>query len=208
MIKSIWVKKIGMSQVFLSDGKMFPVTAVSIESSFALQVKTVDHDGYNAIQVGVLRQKYKKQSFSTEWLKNKKKYFLVIKELLCDTPSLYKVGEAISYDKVFFDSFGKSISISAKTKGKGFQGAIKRHGFSGGRASHGDNLGRGPGSLSGLRTQGRVFKGKKMPGRMGGKMRTLSGLKIVDYRIADNMLLISGPISGHSGSFVKITKKG
>jgi large subunit ribosomal protein L3 len=207
MIKSIWVKKIGMSQVFLPDGKMFPVTAVSIEKSFVLQLKTVSHDGYNAVQVGIPRQKYKNQAFSSDWLKKKKTHFLVIKELLCDDPSLYKVGELVSCDQAFFDSFGSAISVSAKSRGKGFQGAVKRYGFSGGRGSHGDKLGRGPGSLSGLRTQGRVFKGKKMPGRMGGKMKTISGLKIVDHRIDDNILLISGPIPGFSGSFIKITKK-
>lgn len=210
MVQCIWGKKVGMTQVFSTDNKsskVIPVTVIDLCRWFILQKKDNNHDGYNAIQVGLLRKKYgDEKEFSSEWLKNKKKYFLLIKELACEASDLYEIGQVLQVCNEKFMITNSSISVTGTTKGKGFQGAVKRHGFTGGRASHGDKLGRGPGSLSGLRTQGRVFKGKKMPGHMGAKNKTVLGLKIIDYRPEDNIILISGPVPGFSGMFVKISQ--
>lgn len=206
MIKKLWGKKIGMTQVFSTNdqNKLIPVTAVDLGVWKILQRKTVFHDGYDAIQVGSLRQKYVKLPFSLEWLKNKKRYFLFVKEIECFTEDSFEVGADISFDD--FCKIGQSVAVTGTTIGKGFQGCVKRYGFTGGRGSHGDKLGRKPGSLSGLRTQGRVFKGKRMPGHMGDAQRTILGLKIVQYLPEEKVVLISGPIPGKSGSLVLLAK--
>lgn len=208
MIKQILGRKIGMTQIFSANnvGKVIPVTAIAIEQAYVLQIKVADHDGYNAVQVGLLRSKYSALPFSLEWLKNKKKYFSIIKELSVSNISSVVVGDLLKVDD--FCSVGKKLSITGMTAGKGFQGTVKRYKFTGGRGSHGDKLGRGPGSLSGLRTQGRVFKGKKMPGHMGCVQKTISGLSIVDYYDKDRVLLVSGPVAGRSGGILMLSEGG
>ena len=206
MIEKLWGKKIGMTQFFSTDdqNKVIPVTVIDLGAYHVLQRKVTEHDGYEAIQIGCLRKKYVNLPFDLEWLKKKSKYFLLIKEIKCQKSDVFEIGSLLKIDD--FLIAGKSISVTGKTIGRGFQGVVKRHGFTGGRGSHGDKLGRGPGSLSGLRTCGRVFKGKKMPGHMGAKNKTVLGLKIVQYMPADNIVLISGPIPGSNGSFVMISK--
>lgn len=206
MIDKIWGKKIGMTQFFSTDdqNKIIPVTVVDLGKYYILQRKTTKHDGYEAIQVGCLRNKYSKEPFSLEWLKKKDKYFLFIKEIGCLESDLFEMGSLLQVKD--FLNFQKTVSVSGTTIGKGFQGVVKRYSFTGGRGSHGDKLGRGPGSLSGLRTCGRVFKGKKMPGHMGMNQKTILGLKIVQYISLDNIVLISGPVPGKNGSFVMIGK--
>lgn len=206
MINNLWGRKIGMTQFFSAhdQNKLIPVTAIELGVWRVLQRKTVRYDGYDAVQIGCLRQKYAKVPFSLEWLKNKNQYFLFIKELNCSSDDIFEIGAEIDFDLLCQE--GQSISVTGVTIGKGFQGAVKRYGFTGGRASHGDKLGRKPGSLSGLRTQGRVFKGKKMPGHMGNKQKTILGLKVIQYLKEDKVVLVSGPIPGKSGSFVMISK--
>ncbi|MEN9447327.1 MAG: Ribosomal protein [Bacteroidota bacterium] len=206
MIDKIWGKKIGMTQFFSTDdqNKIIPVTVVDLGKYYILQRKTTKHDGYEAIQVGCLRNKYSKVPFSLEWLKKKDKYFLFIKEIGCLESDLFEIGSLLHVND--FLNVQKIVSVSGTTIGKGFQGVVKRYSFTGGRGSHGDKLGRGPGSLSGLRTCGRVFKGKKMPGHMGVSQKTILGLKVVQYMPSDNIVLISGPVPGKNGSFVVIGK--
>jgi large subunit ribosomal protein L3 len=208
MIVRLWGKKIGMTQYFSTDdqSKLIPVTAVSIGSWRILQRKTVAHDGYDALQIGFLRSKYANQPFCLDWLKNKKQYFMMIKEISYVSGQDVVIGDELAYDSFF--TVGQELSVCGKTIGKGFQGCVKRYGFTGGRGSHGDKLGRKPGSLSGLRTQGRVFKGKKMPGHMGDQVKTISGLKIVQYFPQEKVVLISGPVPGKSGSFLFLSKSG
>jgi large subunit ribosomal protein L3 len=206
MIEKLWGKKIGMTQFFSTDdqNKIIPVTVVDLGKYYILQRKTTKHDGYEAIQVGCLRSKYLKTPFVLEWLKNKNRYFLFIKEIACGELDSFEIGSVFKADD--FLVIGKTVSVTGTTTGRGFQGVVKKYGFTGGRGSHGDKLGRGPGSLSGLRTCGRVFKGKKMPGHMGVNKKTILGLKIVQYMPLDNIVLISGPIPGKNGSFVMIGK--
>jgi large subunit ribosomal protein L3 len=206
MIEKLWGRKIGMTQYFSTDdqNKIIPVTVVDLGKYYILQRKTTKHDGYEAIQIGCLRNKYLKLPFSLEWLKSKDKYFLLIKEIQCSESDVFEIGALVNAADFIVD--GKTVSVTGKTIGKGFQGAVKRHGFTGGRGSHGDKLGRGPGSLSGLRTCGRVFKGKKMPGHLGAVNKTVLGLKVVQYIPEDNIVLISGPVPGKNGSFVMLAK--
>jgi large subunit ribosomal protein L3 len=202
MINAIWGRKVGMTQLFSSDNKVVPVTVIDLSNWIVLQRKTSKHDGYDAIQIGYLRPKYQGVEFSVEWLKNKKKHFLFIKEAHCENSDEFVVGSVLSQESIF--SEGAHIDVSGMIIGKGFQGCVKRHGFSGGRGSHGDKLGRGPGSLSGLRTQGRVFKGKKLPGHMGATMHTIQNLTLVRYDSAHNVLFVKGAVPGKIGTVLRV----
>ena len=204
MINKIWGKKVGMTQVFSQEKQIIiPVTAIDLGVWYTLQRKTFSNDGYDALQIGALRNKYKKMPFSLEWLNNKKQYFLYIKEVHCDANCQVEIGSEFSFGDIF--KVGDNVSVSGMTIGKGFQGCVKRHGFTGGRGSHGDKLGRRPGSLSGLRTQGRVFKGKRMPGH-DRNMHTVSGLKVVNVMHAERLLLVKGAVPGKSGFLVSVYK--
>jgi large subunit ribosomal protein L3 len=202
MIKTLWGRKIGMTQKFASNNKVIPVTVVKIWDWKILQRKTTGHDGYEAIQIGCLRNRYAKLPFTLEWLKNKKKYFLFVREVRCNENDIFEIGSSLLLDNIF--SEGEKISVTGKTIGKGFQGCVKRHGFAGGRASHGDKLGRKPGSLSGLRTQGFVSKGKKLPGHDGVETKTISNLKVVEFLPTEGLVIVKGAIPGKSGSLVRI----
>jgi large subunit ribosomal protein L3 len=205
MIRALWGQKIGMSQKFASEtSKVIPVTVVNLGKWFCLQRKTTEHDGYEAIQIGLLRNKYVNKDFSNEWIKDKKNVFLFVKEVRCDKEDSFVIGSEFSFENVF--SIGDKVSVTGVSIGKGFQGCVKRYGFTGGRGSHGDKLGRRPGSLSGLRTQGRVFKGKRMPGHTGADVCTISNIEVVDYSPSERIVVIKGSIPGKSGSLVQLKK--
>lgn len=205
MIQTLWGRKIGMTQVFASDNKVVPVTVIDLSNWVILQRKTIKHDGYEAIQVGYLRSKYQGKDLSMEWLKDKKNHFMFIKEIRCEDSTLHVLGSMLSGENIFQD--GSSIDITGPTIGKGFQGCVKRYGFTGGRASHGDKLGRKPGSLSGLRTCGRVFKGKRMPGHMGTNQHTVQNLTLVRHDVSHNILLVKGSVPGKIGNLLRIKNR-
>jgi large subunit ribosomal protein L3 len=205
MMFMLWGRKIGMTQKFAPDThKVIPVTVIDLCKWKILQRKTTEHDGYDAIQVGCLRNKYIKKEFNLDWIKSKKKYFLFIKEIRCEINDIFEIGSDLKVENVF--TSGDHISVTGKTIGKGFQGVVKRYGFTGGRASHGSKLGRKPGSLGGLRKQGIVFKGKKMPGHCGNEIQTVSRIKVIDFSTQDNIVIIKGSIPGKSGSLVCLSK--
>jgi large subunit ribosomal protein L3 len=206
MIFMLWGRKVGMTQQFASNThKVVPVTVVDICKWKVLQRKIMANDGYEAVQIGCLRQKYEKLSFDNEWIKNKKKYFLFIKEVRCQENDIFEIGSDFSFGTVFAD--GEVIKVTGKTIGKGFQGVVKRHRFHGGRAAHGDKLGRKPGALSCLRRQGHVFKGKRMPGHMGNQTKTITGIRVVNFSKENNHVIIKGSIPGKSGSLVCLAKE-
>jgi len=204
MIKGLWGKKIGMTQFFSPDSKVVPVTVIDVSRWRILQRKSSGHDGYEAIQVGCLRNKYEKLPFSLEWLKNKDKYFMFVRELPCVAEATYTLGELLPLESIELE--GLMVDVTGVTTGKGFQGGVKRHGFTGGRASHGDKLGRRPGSLSGLRRQGRVFKGKRMPGHDGVDTMTVKNLQVVRYSPHEGLLIIKGSVPGKSGGLLRMRK--
>lgn len=206
MALGIWGKKVGMTQLF-AENKVIPVTVIDVSDWFVTQCKTKERDGYNAVQLGHVRSKYKGKPFSPEWLQNKKEYFTVVREIaLGEVEPAYEIGSQLGLDGVLAN--GDNVDVAGVTIGKGFQGGVKRHGFSGGRASHGDKLGRKPGSLSGLRTQGRVFKNKRMPGHMGATTKTILNLPVVRVEADARILMVRGSIPGKSGSLVMVTKRG
>lgn len=209
MISSILGKKIGMTQIFSEDGKVVPVTIVDFKDLFVTQVKTVKKDGYCALQVGLLRDRYYNVPFDVSWCKNKKKYFLQLTEFTvdADTVEKAKIGKAIRLEDVQLD-VDMPVQVSGKSTGLGFQGVVKRWGFGGGPSSHGSNFHRIPGSIGNICSQGKVVKGKKMPGRCGGKKVSVSGLKIARLDKKDGYVFVKGAVPGKKGSLIIVSKQG
>lgn len=206
-MKFLLAKKVNMTQVFGEDGRVQPVTVLNVEPMTVSQVKTVEKDGYAAVQVGVGKRKDKNISKPVrEHLKDlgsEGENFAVLKEFRVDDVSSMNRG-----DKLAAEAFeiGDKIVVSAISKGKGFQGVVKRHGFHGGPRSHGQKHSeREPGSIGGGgRDGGRVAKGMRMAGRMGSDKVTLKNLKVVDIDKEKGVMLVSGAVPGRRGTLVEI----
>lgn len=203
MKKAILAKKIGMTQIFKEDGTLVPVTVMEAGPCVVTQKKTVENDGYSSIQVGFGEVKAKKVNgpmkghFEKAGIEPKK----VLKEFRLDNCDEYEVGAEIKAD-VF--AAGDKVDVTGISKGKGFQGAIKRHGQHRGPMAHGSKYHRGVGSMSSATTPGKVKKGKKMPGHMGSERVTVQNLEIVRSDADKNLILIKGAIPGNKGSVVVI----
>jgi large subunit ribosomal protein L3 len=196
-------RKRGMTRVFTEDGVSTPVTVIEVEPNRVSQLKTVDSDGYNAIQVTVGERKASRVSKpeAGHFAKAQAAAGRKVAEFRVDNVEL-ELGAEIKVD--LFEA-GQQIDVSGITKGKGFAGVVKRYGFRGGDATHGNSLShRAPGSIGQCQTPGRVFKGKKMAGHMGDKKRTLQNLSVVKVDAERNLLLIKGSVPGATGSDVII----
>jgi large subunit ribosomal protein L3 len=204
MIKGLWGKKIGMTQVFSDEQKVVPVTVIDLADWYITQVKTKANDGYSAVKLGQVKARYAGQPFSAEWLREPKKYFSAFKEVPVTEGFALVVGDATDIAAIL--SKGDNVDVFGITKGAGFQGVVKRHGFAGGRASHGATFGRFPGGLSFMRSRGRVIKGKRMPGHMGVEQRVMRNLEIVKVEPDARVVLIKGSVPGKSGSLVYVRK--
>ena len=204
MNKGLIGKKLGMTQIFDEQGKVIPVTVIEAGPCAVAQVKTVETDGYNAIQLGfgdVKESKINKPEkghFAKSKLTPKKH----LREFRLEEIS-YNVGDEIKAD-IF--AAGDAVDITGTSKGKGFQGVIKRHGQSRGPMGHGSMYHRRPGSMGSTSTPGRVFKGKKLPGHMGVEKVTVQNLEIVKVDLDKNAILIKGSVPGNKGSILKIRK--
>ncbi|MFA5075403.1 MAG: 50S ribosomal protein L3 [Candidatus Babeliales bacterium] len=209
MLNNVLGKKVGMTQIFAPNGKIFPVTVIDIADLFVTQIKTTQNEGYSALQLGILRNRYKKKSFSVDWLKNKKKYFCFLREVLIE------VSDSVNFtlgQKINFDGLGLQtediVKVTGTSKGQGYQGVVKRWGFGGGPDSHGSNFHRRPGAIGSLRTQGEVIKGKKLPGQKGNDKITVQGLKIIHIDKENSSLFVKGAVPGKNASLVTICKQG
>ena len=200
-MKGILGRKVGMTQVFTKEGKLIPVTVVSCEPNVVMQVKTVETDGYNAIQLGVFDKKQNRATKAeighAQKANTTPKRFL--KEIK-DATGTYNVG-----DKVGVDIFevGEVVDVTGTSKGKGTQGVIKRHNQSRGPMGHGSHYHRGPGSM-GTMLPKRVLKGKKLPGHMGTDTVTIQNLEVIEANAQENYILVSGNIPGAKNSLVYI----
>lgn len=200
-MKGILGRKVGMTSVFSKDGKLIPVTVVSVEPNTVMQVKTLETDGYNAIQLGVVDKKEKNSSRAS--VGHAKKANTVPKRFLKEIREMegtYQVGDKISAD--LFE-LGDVVDVTGTSKGKGFAGTIKRHGQSRGPMAHGSHYHRGPGSL-GTMLPKRVLKGKNLPGHMGCETVTVQNLEIIEANTAENYILVSGNVPGAKNSLVLI----
>ena len=201
-MKGILGRKIGMTQVFAKNGKLTPVTVIAVEPNFVSQIKTVETDGYNAIQLAAF-DKREKLSNKPELGHLKKanvtpKRF--VKEIRNVDVSAYTLGQEVKAD-IF--TVGEMVDVSGVSKGKGFQGVIKRHNQSRGPMGHGSQYHRGVGSL-GTMLPMHVLKGKKLPGHMGHKLITVQNLEIVEIDLDNNIILVKGNVPGPKKSLVII----
>jgi len=202
MTKGILGRKIGMTQVFAENGELIPVTVVEASPNVVLQKKSVETDGYEAIQIGFedKREKLsnKPEKGHTGKANTAPKRF--VRELRGVNLGEYEVGQEVKVD-IF--AVGETVDVTGISKGKGFQGAIKRHGQSRGPMSHGSRYHRRVGSMGPV-APNRVFKGKLLPGRMGGEQITVQNLQIVKVDVERNLLLIKGNVPGPKKAMLKI----
>lgn len=203
MKKAIVGKKVGMTQLFLSDGTMIPVTVVEAGPCPVVQKKTVEHDGYSAIQVGFAEKKENRviKPEQGHFAKAGVKVTRFLKELKLDDAASYDVGSVITADTF---AEGDRVDVTGTSKGKGFAGAIKRHNQSRGRKTHGSHSYRTPGSMSACSDPSKVFKHKNLPGHMGAEQVTVQNLEIARVDAARNLLLIKGAVPGAKGGMVVV----
>jgi large subunit ribosomal protein L3 len=200
-MKSLIGKKLGMTQIFDEEGCCVPVTVIEAGPCTVIQRKTTAADGYEAIQIGFGEQK--EQRVTKAQLGHCKKAGAAPQRELCEV-RVEEGDEAKAGDTLTASIFDevKFVDVLGTTKGKGFQGVVKRHGFSGGRASHGSHMHRRSGSIGMCEYPARVFKGKKMAGHMGSTNITVQNLKIVQVRADENLVLVKGAVPGANGSIL------
>ena len=203
MKKAILATKVGMTQIFNEDGVLTPVTVLQAGPCVVTQVKTVENDGYSAVQVGFVdkREKLVNKPLKGHFDKAGVSYKRYVREFKLEDAEGYAVAQEIKAD-VF--AAGDKIDATAISKGKGFQGAIKRHGQSRGPMTHGSKFHRHAGSNGSASDPSKVFKGKKMPGQMGNKQVTIQNLEVVKVDAESNLLLVKGAVAGPKKSLVKI----
>jgi large subunit ribosomal protein L3 len=200
-------KKIGMTRVYSEMGEATPVTVIEAGPCKVLQVKTVATDGYNAIQLGFGTKKASRvnKPLNGHFKKSSEDNFYFVREFRVEDPADYQAGQDVTLESVF--NTGDVVDIQGTTKGRGFQGVIKRYGFAGGGAGHGSGFHRAPGSIGCSATPARVVKGKKMPGRMGNDTVLKKNVIVVDIRNEDNVILVKGPVPGAKNGLLKIFSK-
>lgn len=204
-MKSIMGKKLGMTQLFKEDGTVVPVTVVEAGPCVVTQKKTVETDGYNAVQLGYgdIREKLVTKPVAGHIKKAGAPLKRMLREYHVEDANAFELGQEFKVD-VF--SEGDIVDIQGTSKGKGFQGTIARHGFARGPMTHGSHNKRKPGSIGACADPGKVIKGKKMPGHGGAKTTTIQNVQVVGVDVDKNVLLVKGAVPGARGGFVSITK--
>lgn len=203
MTKGILGRKIGMTQLFSEDGQLVPVTVVQAEPNVVLQKRTLENDGYEALQIGFADEKESRTNKAKKGHAEKANTApkRCVREIRNANLDEYEVGQEVGVD-VF--QTGDMVDATGTSKGKGFQGAIKRHNQQRGPTTHGSHFHRSPGAMAMAADPARVFKGKKLPGQMGGKQITIQNLKIVKVDAERNLLLIKGNVPGAKKSYIRI----
>ncbi len=202
-MKNMMGKKIGMTQIFKEDGTLVPVTVIEAGPLFVVQKKTVEKDGYNAIQVGFgdVKEKRMTKPAKGHFDKANVAYRKFLREFKVENPDEFEIGQEIKAD-VF--SEGDMVDVTGTSKGKGTAGVIKRHGFGRGRETHGSKFHRMPGGMSAGTYPGRVFKGHRMMGRMGNERVTVQNLEVVRVDAEKNLILVKGAVPGPRKGLVSI----
>lgn len=204
-MKAILAKKMGMTQIFDKDGKVIPVTILETGPCKVIQVKTMEHDGYEATQIGfdVIR---KEKNVTKPLLNHFKKNGLPAYRIVREIPGKdFVVGDDI---KVTIFENGEKVSVTGISKGKGFQGVMKRLNYRGGPDTHGSMFNRAPGSIGASSFPSRVWKNKGLPGQMGNVRVTVKNLEIVDIKPDQNLLLLKGAVPGANGGYLYIKSQG
>lgn len=205
MIEGIIGKKVGMTQIFTDEGKVIPVTIIKAGPCLVVQKKTGKETEVKKVQLGLVEDKKVKnvnKPMSGHFEKAKVPATKILREFVVESDEV-KVGDTVKAD--IFEEKDR-IKIMGITKGKGFQGVVKRWNFAGGKSTHGSMHHRRPGSVGMCAYPGKIIKGKKMPGRMGGKRRTIKGLQVVKVDLQNNLILVRGAVPGFNGNYVSILK--
>ena len=203
MIKEIFGQKIGMTQIFNDEDKLVPVTVIKADPNVICQIKTVETDGYNAIQLGFgeIKDKHVNKPMQGHFDKQGVKPVKYLRETRLEDVSDLKVGETQTVEA--FAEVEK-VDVTATSKGKGFAGVMKRYGFGGGPGGHGSHFHRAPASVGQCATPARVFKGKRLPGHMGVDTVTTRNLKVVRVDAENNLILLRGAVPGGVNSVVRV----
>jgi len=205
MIEGIIGKKVGMTQIFTDEGKVIPVTIIKAGPCLVVQKKTEKETEVKKVQLGLVEDKKVKnvnKPMSGHFEKAKVPATKILREFVVESDEV-KVGDTVKAD--IFEEKDR-VKIMGITKGKGFQGVVKRWNFAGGKSTHGSMHHRRPGSVGMCAYPGKIIKGKKMPGRMGGKRRTIKGLQVVKVDLQNNLILVRGAVPGFNGNYVSILK--
>lgn len=199
-------KKVGMTQIFGEKGECLPVTVIEAGPCTVTDVRTADRDGYTAVQLGFGTNKETRfiKPVLGQFAKHNLPPSRVLKEFRVADGHGYEVGQSLNVS--LFEK-GQHVDVQGVTKGRGFQGVVKRHGFVTGHASHGPTFGKQPGSIGSSAYPSRVIKGKKLPGRMGGKNLTIKNLEVVGINAELNVLLVMGAIPGPPNGLVIVKKR-
>jgi large subunit ribosomal protein L3 len=206
MSNGILGKKLGMTSFFGHDGRYLPVTVIEAGPCTVTQIKTKATDGYDALQLGfgVKKPARVNKPLKGHFAKSGDKCFADVSEFRVDNPDDFQLGQEITLDMF---TVGERITVSGKTKGRGFSGVIKRHGFHRGPKTHGNRNYRLPGSIGMSAWPSKVAKGKKLPGRYGNVRQTVKNLEIVDIRPEDNLILVKGAVPGPASGTLEIKKR-
>ena len=209
-MQGILGKKVGMTQVFGDKGQMLPVTVLEVGPCLVVQRKTTETDGYEAVQIGLVEKRAPRNVTKPQQGHFKKAGVAPtrrLQEFAIDEGEEWKAGDEV---KASIFEAGEYVDVVGTSKGKGFQGVVKRHGFRGGRATHGSMFHRAPGSIGASSFPSRVYPGMRAAGRMGGKRNTAKNLRVVQVDAERNVILVSGAVPGATGSYVSIrrAKKG
>jgi large subunit ribosomal protein L3 len=204
MLKGLLGRKVGMTQVYAEDGRLVPVTVLEVGPCTVVQTKTRATDGYGAVQLGFGPKKEKRttKALLGHFKKAGTGPFRVLREFRVDDPESMTPGQVLGSD--LFEA-GQLVDVTAVSKGKGFQGVIKRHHFKGGPATHGSMFHREPGSIGASTFPARVIKGHRHPGHMGARQVTVQGLRVVEVKADENLLLVRGSVPGANGDHVVVT---
>jgi len=194
-----------MTGLFANDGRYFPVTVVQVGPCVVTQIKTVETDGYNALQLGFGERKASriKKPVQGHLKKSGDGSFALLREVEVDDPENYTLGQTISLDLF---KIGEKVDVVGYSKGRGFSGVIKRHGFHGGRMTHGSHSKRTPGSIGCSAWPSKVIKGKRLPGQYGVERQTIRNLEIVDMRPDENLIMLKGALPGARSAIVTLKK--
>jgi large subunit ribosomal protein L3 len=207
MIKGILGKKLGMSQLFKEDGEVVPITLIQTGPCYVMQKKTLERDGYEAVQLGLGPRKVSRINKPEKNHQDKagKGYFYHLKEVACDDVSAVNEGDEVKVSDIFVK--GEKVKVTGISKGKGFQGVVRRHHFAGNPAAHGSSIHRSTGSIGSSADPSKVAKGKRLPGHMGARQVTISNLEVIDVKAEVNMIALKGAIPGARGQLVILKKQ-
>jgi len=205
MSRGLLGKKIGMTGLFTPRGRYIPATVIELGPCVVTQIKTKDTDGYDALQLGFGAKKTQRvnKPLQGHFKKSGEQCFEHVKEFAVDNPAEYSLGQELT---VSMFKVGERVDISGKSKGRGFSGTIKRHGFHRGPMTHGSKNIRQPGSIGSSAWPSRVTKGKRLPGQYGNDRRTMRNLEIIDIRSDDNLIMVKGAVPGAELSLVNVNK--